>query len=98
MTISSLVWFIVPELSTAKEYFVLLVSNSRLLFSSCRNHLIVGAGYAIAEQVNVAFSVTLIIMFAGSSVICAAAKLEDNTISLLNSFQYLDTVLQLVGW
>ena len=49
-------------------------------FSSCRYHLIIGAGYATAEQVNVALSRPLTVVFTGSCRICAPAKQEDQFI------------------
>ena len=65
MIVSTFVWFINPKLIVVTEYFVVSVSRNKEPLFNFLYHLICGAGYAKAEQVNEALSVASTVEFSG---------------------------------
>ena len=65
MIVSTFVWFINPKLIVVTEYFVVSVSKIREPLFNFLYHWINGAGYAKAEQVNLALSSASVVVFSG---------------------------------
>ena len=99
MIVSTFVWFINPKLIVVTEYFVVSVSKIREPLFNFLYHWINGAGYAKAEQMNVALSSASTVVSSGPFRMCASAAEEiyHSLVTYMQKLtQYLDKILQLV--